>query len=157
MARLYPFFADSHFGDAEKLLRRRLAAVKPFKLRLASFDHFAHKAKCVVWLAPETPEEENALLDLHAALMEVFPECSDQLRRGKFTPHLTCGQWPKTEVEAAKAGLGEGWETIEWTCDHVQIISRSDGGNFVVKRRVPLGGAEAVPETPAVAGGAGGD
>lgn len=138
---LWPFRPAACFGEAVPQLQAALAQVPPFKLALREFAFFEHSKSCTVFLRPET-EPADALQQLQQAMLQAFPDCDDLATRHEngFSPHLTCGQWAKAEVQRAVERLNADWEPLEFEVTEVQVISRGNDTPFEVAECVPLGG-----------------
>jgi 2'-5' RNA ligase len=141
---LYPFVLREAFDAAEGRLRRALADLEPFEVRLKAFDFFHHgRGRHTLWLAPQPAE---AMRRLQAALQSAVPECNDVSRRADgFTPHLSVGQVTGRDEELAlKDELQESWSAMGgliFTAEHVSMIWRNPKPDdvFRVDRQIPLG------------------
>lgn len=96
LCSLYPFLEDKGdaFQQAAEHLAGRLAAVEPFEVSLPHFEAFLRKKGSTVWLAPHS-DPPQALQDLHAALLDAFPQCV-AWHPAEFTrPHVECPLSPQ--------------------------------------------------------------
>lgn len=87
---LDPFVLPSCYNLAEKKALAELKSIPPFTITLDKIKHFEHNSTCTIYAEPST-EPAGALQVLHKALLKAFPMCSDTLREGKFTPHMSLG------------------------------------------------------------------
>eukprot|EP00850_Spirogloea_muscicola_P011454 SM000071S21078 [mRNA] locus=s71:271195:272951:- [translate_table: standard] len=152
---LYPFHEDATggcgggggggacFDAAAARATAALVGVPPFLLRLTSFGFFQHHRSCTLWL---DPGNNQALLNVQRALEAAFPACNDlsSVISSTFKPHLSLGQWRSAkEVQLALAELTSAWQPLEFTVDHVCLISRGGYHDpFRVRYEVPLGAGE---------------
>lgn len=155
---LYPFLEDSDdtFATAASILAEALKEVTPFTLTLPAYKAFMRKRSCTVWLEPVEEAGGSSLDQLHASLLQSYPQCDDTAKAGSggFTPHLSVGQFGHKVAEGAVADLtaqreAAGDAQAQWTVTHVFLISRGSFTDpFHVRWRVPLGGGapEAVAE-----------
>ncbi|MDC3960949.1 2'-5' RNA ligase family protein [Polyangium jinanense] len=136
---LYPFRPRVEFDALAPALAAACAEVSPFTLTLRHFGHFQHgRGRFTVWLDPEPHEP---ILALHAALVQVVPDCDDTARpAGGFKPHLSVGQ-ANGDGELARF-LGEvesTWMPIAFKVHAVALIAREGEAPFVVERWIPFG------------------
>eukprot|EP01116_Phalansterium_solitarium_P001246 TRINITY_DN11023_c0_g1_i1.p2 TRINITY_DN11023_c0_g1~~TRINITY_DN11023_c0_g1_i1.p2 ORF type:complete len:296 (-),score=81.44 TRINITY_DN11023_c0_g1_i1:198-1046(-) len=141
---LYPFVSQSSFDDVLPALKQALSAFQPFQVTLAAFEHFTHRGSCTIWLRPDVDREcAGQLQRLQQALERAVPVCDDlsHLSAAGFTPHLSVGQWSKTEVEQASHELQSGWQPLSFQVSQAFVIARNTFDEpFRVHVRLPLGG-----------------
>jgi 2'-5' RNA ligase len=138
---VYPFRPRRQFGVAAQRATEACRRIEPFEIALTSFHTFNHGESLTMWLDP-VPNEP--LVELHRALVDVFPDCDEVGRFDTgFTPHLSVGQ-AKTqeEADALVAEFAKSWQPITFTVDGIALIWRSlqTQDVFKVDRRIRLGG-----------------
>jgi 2'-5' RNA ligase len=123
---LYPFRPRREFEVAAAHLARACQSIPAFELTLAAFDFFEQRRESyTLWLAPEPKE---ALIELQAALWEVFPDC-DEVRRFEsgFTPHLSVGQVRgRQAMEDLVSAWERTWAPVRFRVSAVSLIWRAD-------------------------------
>jgi 2'-5' RNA ligase len=139
---IYPFRPRRMFGEAATLVAEACAEVTPFELSLKSFHTFDHGTSHTMWLDPEPNEP---LVELHAKLLEKFPDCDEVSKfETGFKPHLSVGQAKTAEdVEKLIQEFSASWEPITFTVDAIALIwrSRQTKDVFRIDRTLKLGGA----------------
>ena len=138
---LYPFRPVTEFAAALPTLEAACRACPPFEVELAQFRFFAHGARgFTMWLAPEPRAE---LVQLHAALLAVAPECDDTARGPQgFTPHLSVGQAPdRRTLDALLTSFRAAWRPLRFRAACASLIARDDppADVFRVEREIALG------------------
>lgn len=160
---LYPFFdmkpKNSESIDEEKL-NLLIAAVKkcePFQVSLDSFGTFGGQSRGVLFLYPrsfrddagmqqsilceEGAVEKEPLIQLQSILQEHLPECDDQKKNGKYTPHITLSHFPSLqEALEGQAKLETWWQPKEFSVNEIYVLKRiGDDGQFKILASLPLG------------------
>jgi 2'-5' RNA ligase len=138
----FPFVHPNNFSVAHEELTKALANVEPFQVTLSEICHFDHGKKSVMWVKPNTPNN-NEIQELLNTMLTVFPQCDDQLNKNEekqYHPHLTLGQFSSREVSKKKSEFQSKWNTIQFTVNEISIISRADQSTpFKVDHVVKLG------------------
>jgi poly(A) polymerase len=128
---IYPCCDEALFGDMALRIEEACGefAVGPFEVELQTFCSFRHgKGRFTVWLSPEP---EQRLLDLHAAVWTgVAYDVDFEPRTGRFTPHLSVGQVRGREKRhQLVADLQRDWSPVRFLVDRVHCIVRGDPPN----------------------------
>ena len=138
-------------------MRQWITAVqkcKPFYISLKSLGTFGGKHRGVLYMYPSSAwEEDNALqmpppntkvdtttctpdveqlVQLQSILQEQLPEFPDQVKNGKFTPHITLSHFPSLE---------EALEAQTKLVEELHVLKRvgDDDGQFKIVCTLPLG------------------
>lgn len=156
---LYPFFdikpQDSESINEEKL-KLLITAVKkcePFQVSLDSFGTFGgvlflypRSFRDSVGMQESIPREESVLdeeplIQLQSLLQELLPECDDQKRNGKYTPHITLSHFSSLkDALDGQAKLETWWQAKEFTVHEIYVLKRvGDDGQFKILATLPLG------------------
>ncbi|ELT99150.1 hypothetical protein CAPTEDRAFT_183161 [Capitella teleta] len=144
---LYPFIADANdgqfFSEAAQDLKSALKDIQPFKVCFTkdSFKVFKRKKFCTLWLKPIVVAHPQ-VLGLQESMVKTFPQCNDVNKIGDhgFTPHLSLGQLKPKGYRECVDEFSKDWTDMEFTVDHVTLISRADFDDpFHVRHEVPLG------------------
>lgn len=137
---IYPFRPLTAFEQLTPQLAQACRKIEPFEIHLARFGFFAHSRRdATLYLVPEPAKPIKAL---HAALMELLPDCNDTARfAGGFAPHLSVGQARSREARALGAQLQAAWQPMGFTVNRVCLIWRNDPPDdlFRVGSEIPLG------------------
>lgn len=136
---LYPFRPRAEFDSIAPALASACALVSPFALTLQRFGSFDHgRGRFTVWLDPE-PHEPIAAL--HAALVQVVPDCDDTARQAQgLRPHLSVGQAQGRAGLASFLGEVEpAWTPLAFEVHAVALIARDGETPFIAERSIPLG------------------
>ena len=163
---LYPFLniktSDTKGIHAEKLqlLGQAVKQCEPFRVSLDSFGTFGGNSRGVLFLRPRSfeitdgddkPEldtvdsnaiaEKEPLINLQSALYHHFPECPDQQKQGKFTPHMTVSHFPSLqEALEGKTQVESWWSPVEFDVTEIYLLKRvGDDGPFKILATLPLG------------------
>jgi RNA 2',3'-cyclic 3'-phosphodiesterase len=137
---LYPFRARHEFDELVERFSVACQGIEPFRVELAEMRVFRHRRDSfTLWLAPEP---KGTLVNLHALLENVVPDCNDVSRhRDGFTPHLSVGQVRgEREMLALKAALQRVWQPIAFIASEISLIWRGKPPDdvFRVGRTVTL-------------------
>ena len=86
------------------------------------------------------------LVELQSILEHHFPNCYDQRKNGKYTPHMTLSHFPSLESAiAAKEKIEQWWTAVEFDVNEVYVLKRvGDGGQFKIVATLALGKAPQV-------------
>lgn len=139
---LYGFLPESMFVPAAKELQQALAELPPFEIKLDSVEAFQHGKSDTLWLRADDRGVE-AMQGLQQELMKHFPQCTEQNRRGRFTPHLSLGKFRGEDRKTLSGRLREwnkAWPGLKFQVDRVFLISRRGEEGFEVRREVLLKG-----------------
>ncbi len=133
---IYGFLPESYFSEAAAAITQALTKLESFTITLSNFETFTHSSSCTAWLNP-IPQPADALHQLQAILQQIFPQCDEQSSKSAngFTPHLTVGQFPTTQV--AQTELSQ-WHPVKFQVDSIALISRRDNEPFEIRYRIPL-------------------
>jgi len=138
---VYPFVPMRQFEPVIDELAESCRAVRPFDITLAEFRAFRHRGgRSTVYLAPEPT---GALIALHGALLNCFPDCDDTagFKRG-FTPHLSVGQSVgRQETRELVDTLNSSWRELSFGVSQISLIWRNDypDDTFRIAHQVALG------------------
>lgn len=137
-----PFVLPEHFPEAAALLRAALAAVPAFSMRLKDTAYFEHgKGKSfTLYVEPEIIPA-NALTRVIDAVLKVFPQCNDTVRRsGRFVPHISLAKVSSLQELHRVQALFE--EKFADGCDvfvkELYLLSREGGEPFEVHHTISL-------------------
>ena len=153
-----------------KLLGQAVSECEPFRVALDTFGTFGGTSRGVLFLHPRSfeigagnsdsdndsnkPElgvnestsapYQEPLIALQSTLFRYFPECPDQHKQGKFTPHMTISHF--TSLEGALEGKAkvESWWSphVEFDVTEIYLLKRvGDDGAFKIVATLPLGSA----------------
>jgi 2'-5' RNA ligase len=160
---LYPFFdikpKNSESFDEEKLdlLSAAVKKCEPFQVSLDSFGTFGGQHRGVLYLYPrsfrdyypmqqstlseEDSTNEEPLIQLQSILQDFLPECDDQQKNGKYTPHITLSHFPSLEEALdGQAKLETWWQSKEFIVNEIYVLKRiGDDGQFKILASLPLG------------------
>lgn len=141
-----PFVIEEHYSIAHTLLVQALADVKPFTLSLHKLNSFPNNNMLFVEPVVSPPDGLQCLVN---ALLQVFPQCNDQVKKAKdgiYKPHLSIARYQnKEELNRAKVEIMKTWQTQEWVVKEIYLLFRKGGDPFFVKYVVPLGGDTTAP------------
>lgn len=133
---IYGFLPDHLFAEAAELIKRELAHIQPFLIRLTKYESFEHRRNATVWLKPEA-DPPGALHHLQERLFRLFPQCSEQNSRPNgFTPHLSVGQVDWLSPTQMKLPL---WHPCTFEVHSIALISRVGDTPFEVRHDIELG------------------
>lgn len=129
---LFPFLPEDKLKDTASRLAKELNTVPSFVLNLNEIGSFPQGAENTYHLKPK---DESQMVALYNAVRKALPEFKP--KRNDFHPHLTLGQWEKSEdpTITLKGKIG----TIEVLVDKLCIITRTKEGPFTVYAEIPLG------------------
>ena len=138
---LYPFHALPLDPEHAARLEHACRAVESFQVSLRGFDVFAHRPNShTLWLDPQPHE---AFVELHAALLNAFPECGEGPRRGgAFVPHLSVAQARgPDERDALLDEFRARWRPARFTAHTLSLLGRGEPPDdvFDVVRTFRLG------------------
>jgi 2'-5' RNA ligase len=155
---LYPFlnfkYANKTVEEVAATLHGATKQCPPFQVSLNSFGTFGGKQRGVLWLYPDSGNEQAieekgkpSLIHLYDRLVEAFPMCDDLSRKesGKFNPHMTLSHFES--LEDAKAGETileksslSNLDGLDFLMDRVYLMERrGDSGQFERLAEVGLG------------------
>jgi hypothetical protein len=89
-----------------------------------------------------TVNPPNAIKDLQAAIMNVFPQCDDLVKRGNgtFAPHISLGKYKnKTDMLKARKWIEGKWKPITFELKEIYLLTRPGNDPFEVKHIIHLG------------------
>jgi len=111
----------------------------PFMIRFETFKYFKHSKSCTLWLHPEPSEK---VLQLQSNLELLFPYCDDLSTKSDdgYTPHLSVGQFSKSDIQNVCDEFQSNWQTIEFEVKYIYFISRINEDPFEIRYSIPLGG-----------------
>jgi poly(A) polymerase len=138
---LYGFLPESMFPLVEKALLIALAEIQPFEISLETIEAFHHGKSDTVWLKADQ-NGMAAMQELQKALVKLFPQCTEQNRGGKFTPHLSLGKFRGEDRKTLSGRLREwngAWPGLRFKVDRICLISRRGEEPFEVREEVFLG------------------
>ncbi len=84
----------------------------------------------------------NAINELQKAIMTVFPQCDDTVRRGNgtFVPHFSIGKYKnKNEMLKARKPIESNWTPVSFELKEIYLLHRLGNDPFEVKYVIPLG------------------
>jgi 2'-5' RNA ligase len=135
-----PFISNIHFADAKQRIREALIDFEPFTIRLEAWDSFRHNNSCTLWLKPVS-NPPNALADLSARLLKVYPNLDDVIKHQKgFTPHMSMGSFKDIQyLQKVQQQLEQTWKPIEFIVKEIYFFTYVGFGPYQVREVVPLG------------------
>ena len=130
---LFPFVQEHNIPDVAKRLTEELSKLPLFVLNLSEVGSFSQRDGNTFHLKSK---DETNMIELYAAARRAIPEFKPQ--RDDFHPHLTLGQWKKSEnpTSMLQSTFGGG---ITVVVDKLCIITRTKDGPFSVHTEIPLG------------------
>lgn len=165
---LYPFFdilapklSNDNMMERDEIINKKLISLQsaiqkcePFRVSIDSLGTFGGNNRGVLYLVPDSFRDESScsqqdnlhcdeqpLLQLQSLLENSFPECNDQRKNGKYTPHMTLSHFPSLESAVeAKEIIKKWWTIIEFEVNEVYLLKREgDGGQFKIVATLKLG------------------
>jgi 2'-5' RNA ligase len=145
---LYPFVSIDSSEDVIERLEDATRSIAPFRCTLETCGTFGGTKRGVLFLHPRSYHDQQnkdtgiePLIELQSKLIQKFPECTDQLKHGSFTPHITLSHF--TSIDEALEGqkvVEEWWQSIEFSVTEIYCLIRDgDGGQFKRLLTLPLG------------------
>lgn len=134
---LFPFVQEKKIPDVTGRLISELSKLPPFVLNLNEVGSFSQLLNNnVIQTFHLKPKDETTMIELYAAVRRAIPECKP--RRNDFHPHLTLGQWKKSEnpTTMLQSRFDRG---ISVVVDKLYIITRTKDSPFSVHSEIPLG------------------
>lgn len=171
---LYPFYdvkpkTEKEFDmDVIDKLGLAVKSIEPFEVCLDSFGTFGGSNRGVLFLYPrsfrgvdpksyetESEEiEEESLIELQSVLQDHLPECNDQKKNGKYTPHITLSHFKNLEdALEGKEKIEKWWEPLSFIVNEIYLLKRvGDDGQFKMLATLPLGkdGADIILHDPCI-------
>ncbi|MEL6344112.1 MAG: poly(A) polymerase [Myxococcota bacterium] len=144
---LYGFIPPAMLSEAADVISEMLARMKGFTLTLSHVDEFSLPDERVLYLAPDRAGQRK-LVALQQSMKQLFPQCTEQDRGERFTPHLTLARIPGDIEEP----LGmDAVAPIAFPVEEVALMAREATGPFEVRYAVPFDGGliEVNPRSPA--------
>ena len=131
---IYPFIEIEKYPDMVSALKTVLESFPSFNIILDRFDFFSHSKKSkTLYLKPD-PNSISILRNLHEKIRSLVP-----FDEREFHPHLTLGQYKSDEkVKDKITELEKIWQPIQFTVNHVDIITRSENSPFKVVEEISL-------------------
>ncbi len=165
---LYPFFdilapklSNDNMMERDDIINEKLISLqsaiqkcKAFRVSIDSLGTFGGNNRGVLYLVPHSYRDQSScsqqnnlqfdeqpLLQLQSLLQNSFPECNDQRKNGKYTPHITLAHFPSLESALeAKEIIEKWWTIIEFEVNEVYLLKREgDGGQFKIVATLKLG------------------
>lgn len=136
-----PFLLPHFYPEAARLLGEALADMPPIEVRLAKFGHFKHAKSATLFLEPEF-NPPDAMDDLLARIMAVFPQCDDTVKRGqgKFVAHVSVAKCKnEQQLRSVQAKLEASFRPISFTLKEIYLLHRKGTNPFEVKEVVHFG------------------
>ena len=159
---------DNVSNNERSILEKLTCALekcKPFHISLQHLGTFGGKHRGVLYMYPNSSwgeEEEKEdhprdgavvkepLVQLQSTLQEELPEFPDQLKNGKFTPHITLSHFPSLEdALEAQVQIESWWKALNFQVKEVHVLKRvGDDGQFKILCTLPLGKTHRLTTTP---------
>lgn len=139
---LYGFLPESMFNLSGKVLREALADIPPFEFKLEKVEAFHHGKSDTLWLSVDD-QGMTACQALQRKLIEYFPQCTEQNRRGKYTPHLSLGKFrgeDRKTLSGRQREWNNAWSGLKFKVDRIFLISRRGEEPFEVREEILLQG-----------------
>jgi 2'-5' RNA ligase len=148
---LYPFLEleDEKLPEILEQLHSATRQCPPFNVSLNQFGTFGGKQRGVLWLFPDSSSKDDdstlppPLMTLHDKLEEAFPICKDQIKGGRFSPHMTISHFKNLDdALAAQEQLETDFPNtkLDFAMDRIYLLERKgDGGQFLRVAEVGLG------------------
>jgi 2'-5' RNA ligase len=157
---------EEELESARPILEALVSAVqkcKPFYISLKNLGTFGGKHRGVLYMYPSSSWEEDSalripppntkvdtttctpdvepLVQLQSILQEQLPEFPDQVKNGKFTPHITLSHFPSLEEALeAQTKLESWWQPLQFKVEELHVLKRvGDDGQFKIVCTLPLG------------------
>ena len=134
---LYGFLAEPLMDAAAARLAPVLAAHPSLTITLDRIGRFNHGSTTTLYLAPDRTSE-RALVALQRAMQAVLPQCTEQDRDGRFTPHLTLAKCRSTQADAVQSALESEGIELSFDLDAIDLISRRRAEPFASRLQVFL-------------------
>jgi poly(A) polymerase len=139
---LYPFVKESFFDAEIETIAGVLSGIEPFEIVLKRFNYFdkRNQQTLYVFLQPSPAKAIGKLQQIYDSLIAKYPACASAKNRSQFHGHLTCGQFASDSIRSTVTDMNSAWETLTFTCDSVQLISRYGNDQpFEVRHEIKLG------------------
>lgn len=133
---LFPFVSPEEFIIVKENLMEVLSnEIEPFEVNLNEFGYFNQKSNSTLWLKPESTQ----LQPLYELIKKTIPSLFKD-ERPEFIPHLTLGQFQKTEVKSIIKEFKKNWKSISFKCSSIELIQRDNKESpFYIKESIKLG------------------
>jgi len=130
---LFPFVHNDKIPDITERLNRELSKIPSFVLNLNEIGFFPQKDSNTYHLKPR---DESEMINLYNAIRAAIPEL--KMKNNNFHPHLTLGQWKKSEnpKDFLENMFTNG---IIIVVDKIHIITRNKDDHFTIHTEIPLG------------------
>ncbi len=117
---LFPFMPEEKFKTYRDKLVEALKSVKKFDINLNTIGYFSQgKGNITMHLKPD---KDDDLQNLYKVIMTVF---NDIEVKKQFSPHLSIGQFKKTDAEVKTAEYTELFkDKIKYTIDEIHYLKR---------------------------------
>ena len=164
-------FSQNFEEEKLHLLAEAVKRCDPFRISLDSFGTFGGQSRGVLFLYPRSfivsdysndiinesshakdedddensdkqeKEPEEPLIQLQSVLQEFLPECNDQKKNGKYTPHITLSHFASLQdALEGQVKLETWWEPLEYDVKEIYVLKRvGDDGQFKILATLPLG------------------
>ena len=131
---IFPFVPKSQFSIIKQKLETELSVIGKFTIKLNKIGYFAQGKNITMHIKSSNTESLSGLFALIQAALPDIP-----VKHDKFSPHVTLGQFKKSELAERTRELEE-WlgDGIDIVVDAVSLISREGNAPFVVIDRVQL-------------------
>jgi 2'-5' RNA ligase len=138
---LFPFIEESDFAAQVPRLQSAVGVLPKFRIKLHTTGFFKHGPR--KWVLILKPEESvlGSLDKLQSAVYKLYPQCSKQrdVGGGKFTPHVTLGQFETQAAMEVKMAELASKPAVEFELDFISMLARTKTDPFELKHKILLG------------------
>jgi len=99
----------------------------------------------MLYLEPEF-DPPDGLIQLLDVIRNIFPHCTDLIRNGVYTPHMSVARFTDLQqLLEAKKKIEIIWRPLVFTVKELYLLSRIEGDPFEVKHVIMLGNDKSTP------------
>lgn len=131
---LFPFIPPEEFETFHSKFVDIFNEFPAFEIKFQKFGHFDQAKKSVLWADPCTENKEiNKIYDI---VSKELPFLKDNR---PYNPHMTLGQFDKSEIPRKKEEFSKEWKEIKFVVNELHLIKR-DGQSapFYIKSSLKL-------------------
>ena len=130
----FPFIPTDEFEYFSQKFSDTLKEFPCFQIKFSDLGHFDHAKKSVLWANPQTKNEE-----IREIYKIITKELSFLKEERDYNPHLTLGQFEKTNIIAKKEEFLKEWKEIIFEVKEIHLIQRdSQSSPFYIKNSIKL-------------------
>jgi len=131
---IFPFIDSDKIDKVTAELETVLSKVDSFPISFSKFEAFTRKKDVTAHLVPEMENEECT--EIYNLICKVLGINVDEQR--PYHPHLTVGQFKKSDWAGWQSKLTNEFESFTYLCDKVYVIERGDDTPFEIVKTISL-------------------